>query len=187
MNLVRHKAHQLLGRVGFTEADRADLQQELMIELLRKMKYYDPARGKKTTFMERVLKNHVTTIIRTRIAGSRSWHRCLTSLDEPLSADATDDASTHLDQISYTDLVGREGIGTVEHEMHPLRIDIARVLDRLPENLRLICERLKEISVAELAREMGVPRSTIYEKRKQIRRAFSKAGLQVYLKSNPTV
>ena len=50
-DLIRHKARQLVGKAGLTEDDRQDLEQELMIDLLGRMKHFNPAKGKKTTFM----------------------------------------------------------------------------------------------------------------------------------------
>ena len=35
VRLIKHKARQLIGSAGFTESDRDDLEQDLMLDLLR--------------------------------------------------------------------------------------------------------------------------------------------------------
>ena len=181
---VRIKVHQLIGKYGFTEADRLDLQQELMLRLLRKMKHFDPERGKKTTYTARILDRTIKDILRLQVAQCRSWLLCQTSLDEDCSADMEEEGALLMDSVRCADLVGRESLDGDESEDLALRIDLERVLESLPADLRVICERLKEVSLTELERETGIPRSTIFYKRKLIRRAFAEAGLQIYLKKN---
>jgi RNA polymerase sigma-70 factor (ECF subfamily) len=66
-----------------------------------------------------------------------------------------------------------------------MRMDIERVLNALPDDLRDLCERLRESNMAEIAREMGIPRTTLYDKLTKIRETFRKARLDDYL-SDPT-
>jgi RNA polymerase sigma-70 factor (ECF subfamily) len=66
---------------------------------------------------------------------------------------------------------------TREIEINNLRMDVARVLDTLPEDLRDLCERLRESNMAEIARETGIARTTLYDKLTRIREAFRQAGL----------
>ncbi|MDH4318968.1 MAG: sigma-70 family RNA polymerase sigma factor, partial [Desulfobulbaceae bacterium] len=65
-DLIRHKARQLVGKAGFTEHDRPDLEQELMIDLLQRMRHFNPAKAKKTTFMARIVERHISTILEAR-------------------------------------------------------------------------------------------------------------------------
>jgi len=65
-DLIRHKARQLVGKAGFTEDDRPDLEQELMIDLLQRMRHFNPAKAKKTTFMARIVERHISTILEAR-------------------------------------------------------------------------------------------------------------------------
>ncbi len=50
-DLIRHKARQLVGKAGFTEDDRPDLEQELMIDLLGRM--MEAHRGQPATVGDR--------------------------------------------------------------------------------------------------------------------------------------
>ena len=40
--LIRFKARQLVGQAGFTASDRNDLEQDLILDLLRRLPKYDP-------------------------------------------------------------------------------------------------------------------------------------------------
>ena len=73
VQLIRYKARQLVGRVGFTESDRDDLEQELMLDLLRRLPKYNPDRAQRNTFIARVVEHKIATII--RIAESRHARR----------------------------------------------------------------------------------------------------------------
>jgi RNA polymerase sigma-70 factor (ECF subfamily) len=50
-----------------------------------------------------------------------------------------------------------------------------------PQDLQELCEKLQSSNMAEIAREMGVPRSTLYGKLTKLRDAFREAGLEEYL------
>ena len=60
------------------------------------------------------------------------------------------------------------------------------VLDRLPPKLRDLAERLKGDSLSQIARDTGVPRTTLYESVRRLRQIFERAGLGKYLESLPS-
>ena len=55
VEIIRFKARQLVGQAGFTVADREDLEQELILDLLRRMPKYDSKRAKRNTFIARMV------------------------------------------------------------------------------------------------------------------------------------
>jgi hypothetical protein len=59
--------------------------------------------------------------------------------------------------------------------------DITEVVTKLPDELRDLAERLKTRSVSEIARDMGVPRTTLNESVRRLCRRFESAGLKDYL------
>jgi RNA polymerase sigma-70 factor (ECF subfamily) len=174
--LIRTKAHQLIGKAGFTENDRQDLQQDLMMDLLQRMRHFNPAKSKKATFMTRIVQRRISTLLEARHARCRDWRMCRMSLNTPHENDRGDTREM-IDRVDSEGTLRPCQPDTRESEINNLRMDVARVLDTLPEDLRDLCERLRESNMAEIARETGVARTTLYDKLTRIRAAFREAGL----------
>jgi len=179
-DLIRHKARQLVGKAGLTENDRQDLEQELMIDLLSRMKHFNPAKGKKTTFMTRIVERRISNILEARFAQCRDWRKCTASLNDPIPG-GNDDSTERIEQVSSDGQMGHQGRETIEQRQNDIRFDVDRVIATLPEDLQELCEKLRSSNMAEIAREMGVPRSTLYGKLTKLRDAFREAGLEEYL------
>ena len=176
VRIIKHKARQLIGRYGLTIFDREDLEQELMIDLLQRMRHFNPAKAKKSTFMARIVERHIATLLEARHARCRDWRMCRMSLNTPHENDRGDTREM-MDRVDSEGTLRPCQPDTRESEINNLRMDVARVLDTLPEDLRDLCERLRESNMAEIARETGVARTTLYDKLTRIRAAFRKAGL----------
>ncbi len=179
-DLIRHKARQLVGKAGLTENDRQDLEQELMIDLLSRMKHFNPAKGKKTTFMTRIVERRISNILEARFAQCRDWRKCTASLNDPIPG-GDDDSTERIEQVSSDGQMGHQGRETIEQRQNDIRLDVDRMIATLPEDLQELCEKLQSSNMAEIAREMGVPRSTLYGKLTKLRDAFREAGLDEYL------
>ncbi len=179
-DLIRHKARQLVGKAGLTEDDRRDLEQELMVDLLNRMKHFNPVKGKKTTFMTRIVERRIATILEARFAGCRDWRKCTVSLNDPIPGGDTG-SEERIEQVCNDGQVGHPGGETNEQRQNDIRIDLERVIAALPEDLQRLCEKLQSSNMAEIAREMGVPRSTLYGSLTKLRDAFRDAGLDEYL------
>ena len=163
--LIRHKARQLVGKAGFTEDDRPDLEQELALDLLQRLRHYDAEKAKRTTFMTRVVEHRISTLLEARFAQCRDWRRGQVSLNEPL--DDQEDAEEWLDRLPADPNVWRD---------MELRFDVQRLLASLPDEHRVLCEQLREHSMAEAARNLGLPRSTLYGRLSLIRERFAAGG-----------
>ncbi len=53
--LVRRRARYLVGKAGFTEDDREDLEQEMIIDLLRRLPQFNSSRAQRKTFIAKVI------------------------------------------------------------------------------------------------------------------------------------
>ena len=80
--LIRFKARQLVGQAGFTASDREDIEQELILDLLRRLPKYNPKRAQLNTFIARVVEHRVATLIEAQKAGIRDYRRCRCSLND---------------------------------------------------------------------------------------------------------
>jgi RNA polymerase sigma-70 factor (ECF subfamily) len=181
VKLIRHKARQLVGRAGLVEADRPDLEQELALDLLRRLPRFDAARAGRNTFIARIVEHRVATIMEAQTAGVRDYRRVAGSLDERRPGDdgPSADGPPVLDQHEYR----RETIAAArrDEDLHGLRRELAEAIAALPPDLRDLCQRLRDSSVSEVSRETGVPRSTLYDAIGKVRDRFDAAGLAAYL------
>jgi DNA-directed RNA polymerase specialized sigma24 family protein len=71
-------------------------------------------------------------------------------------------------------------------ELALLVLAVEEALASLPEDLRDLAERLKSRSLSQVARELGVPRSTLQDRVQQLLEAFECAGLRDFLNPPPS-
>jgi RNA polymerase sigma-70 factor (ECF subfamily) len=131
-------------------------------------------------YMAQVIRNKLTDLIREREADKRVGEQEALSLDAAL--DGSDDGLTLADLLADDETAQRDDSGAVDR--HHARIDISRALARLTPVQRQLCQMLGEegLSVKEAADRLRIPRSTLYEEIKRIRRVFADQGLGDYLK-----
>ena len=181
VGLIKYKARQLIRQAGFTTSDRDDLEQELILDLLRRRPKYNPKRAQFNTFIARVVEHRVATLIEAQKAGIRDYRRCPFSLNDRFE-DAEGRSVERMETIDQEDYLLRTGAQSrPSDELSALALDVAAVLEALPPELRELCRRLKAESVTEISRDTGVPRGTIYESIKKLREIFEDAGLKDYL------
>ncbi len=178
--IIRRKVKQLIGRAGFTRQDREDLEQDLILRVLQSLPSFDPDQAHRNVFTTIVIERHVANILRDNQAEKRDRRR-VSSLHVMINIG--DGETTELAQtISQSELHARRGHCPRSHEeLAQLAQDLADVAARLPDKLRELAERLKTQTVSEIARDMGVPRTTLNESVRRLRRRFESAGLKDYL------
>lgn len=178
--LIKHKARQLVGKFGFTPSDREDLEQEMILDLIRRLPQYDPSKAARTTFISRIVEHKVASLIEARTSKRRDFRMEDGSLNDQVDVDHS--GIERLETVDAEQYLLRTGaISMPLLEQLELGIDIARVVMQLPDNLRELCIRLQTQSVTEISRETGVPRYKLYESIKTLRAVFEKAGLKKYL------
>ena len=179
--LIRFKARQLVGKAGFTASDREDIEQELTLDLLRRLPKYNPKRAQLNTFIARVVEHRVATLIEAQKAGIRDYRRCRYSLNDRFE-DEDGRLVERVDTFDQEDYLLRTGAQSrPSEETNALAVDVAAVLEELPRELHNLCWRLMAETVSEISRDTGVPRGTIYESIKKLREIFEDAGLRDYL------
>ena len=160
--IIRRKVRQLIERAGFPKQDAEDLEQELLLRLLRSFRRFNEGHAcHRNTFITTVVERAAAILVRRRRAKKRSSGSVQSLTDSPRStgdADAWEPPSEP---------------GPAMDRVH----DIALIVRNLPEDLRDLAERLKHGSIAEIARELQLPASTIQRRRERLRRIFADAGL----------
>ena len=181
VRIIKYKARQLVGRVGFTESDRQDLEQEMVFDLLRRLPKFKPERAQRNTFIARVVEHKVATIIEAQKAGMRDYRLCPCSLNDRFENEEGGSVE-RIDTINQDDYLQRTGkLSRPISDLRGLSIDVRSAVEKLPPELRELCKRLQTESVTEISRDTGIPRGTIYESIKKLRTLFEDAGLKDYL------
>lgn len=181
VRIIKFKARQLVGQAGFTDSDRNDLEQEMVIDLLRRLPKFDPSKARRNTFIARIVEHKVATLIEAQTAGVRDYRRYGFSLNERIEYEEgkTIERSDTISQDDYLRRTGRKS--TTAQETVELAVDLDVFLNKLPPQLRSLCDRLAAESLTAIATETGVPRSTLYEAVKKLRRLLREAGFDEYL------
>ena len=179
---IRGKAARLIGACGFSAADRADLQQELVFDCLSRLRKFDPTRSSHRTFLHRVVGHRVATLVDAQRAACRDYRLCRDSLDAPIPV-ADSDLIALGETVSgdaYEARMGRSARSA--RERSELRIDVDSVISRLPPELAAVAVLLKSEGVVEVGRRLGISRATTYRRLIRIREVFAAAGLDSYLR-----
>jgi RNA polymerase sigma-70 factor (ECF subfamily) len=178
--IVRRKARQLIGRAGFTNQDREELQQELLAHLLSRLPAFDPEQGHRNKFVTAVVERFVANILRDKRAEKRD-HRRVVSINVIVETEE-DGPTERASIVGRNEYDARRGIRSRdEHELIDLVNDIDAVLASLPDNLRRMAEGLKTKPQAEVARDMGVPPTTLNSWMRHLRERLEGAGLRDFL------
>ena len=180
--LIRRVAWRMVGKSGLTSDDCQDLQQDLWLDLLERLPHYRPHRGHFRAFVSRVVKNKAASVLEARAAAKRgNGHPCL-SLNEEFEDEDGED--TEFDETISVDDYLRRTRGAIRsgEERLDLSIDLRRMVDRLPAYHRVVCLLLIDRDVTDIANVVGVPRSTLRDAIKRLRRLGEESGLKDYRK-----
>lgn len=180
LRVVRTKAASLIGTYGFTSADRDDIRQELLLDYIVRFRKFNPAKSSRRTFLHRVVRHRVATLVDARRAACRDYRLCQGSLDSspgvawsnPIPIGETEPIA------NGEDLTGRRARSS--WVLMELEVDVSKVIATLPLELAAVAVALKSAGVVEAARRLGLSRATVYRRITQIRELFEMAGLRGY-------
>lgn len=134
-SILHCKIGRVIGRHGFTEADREDLTQELLIELVQCLPSYDPVKAKRSTFISRVLDSKVASLIRRQRAQRRNFQATTVSLDE-LTEEQIESDSCCRDSDSQ--------------RKRELSVDFDRAQKHLPQKIGAMLRALRVLPTSEV-------------------------------------
>lgn len=171
----------------FTAADYEDIEQELILYFLLEAPKFDPEKSS--------WKLHISMIIKKRAI----WLKIKAETQKrggrvrPLSIHENIPAETELEQdvalvdatLSENGLWG-DAYFAWSHLGLEIRTDIQKVIDGLPPRLQQLCEWLKESNPSEIARDTGIPRTTINSAIGTLRKRLRDAGLENYFHVAPS-
>ena len=181
VRLIRYKAKSLIGKAGFTEADRDDLEQEMVIDLLDRLPKFDSSRAQRNTFISRIIENKALSLIEAQKAEQRDYRLYGGSLNDPVEIRDGDQAELG-DTIDRDDCFQRMGrYSRPVRELNDLSLDVKRVTADLPPELDSVREQLKAGEpVSRIAQAKGISRLTTYSRLRKIRDVLKNAEFEKY-------
>ena len=178
--LIRRKSRQLAAKENFTPSDREDVSQDLWLHLYERLDKFDAEKGTIFAFIVTVVERKAISILRRHSAAKRDICRC-SSLS--LSVHANDGTRIDLASTMTEDAPNPRLCQESRQPQHrvEMALDFETVMEQLPPELRDLCERLKTQTLADISRELNIPRTTLYGRIKKLREHFEEAGLRDYL------
>ena len=173
VKLIRFKARQLSRLPFFGSEDIEDLEQELAMDLHRRMSRFDPGRASKNTFMARVIENRAASLVTAATAPSRYSGQPSVSLEETGESWLTNEAMATGVSPSLS-----EGSSGFNVEM---AFDLGRCFQCLSKEQQRLCLLLPFHKPSVISLEMGWSRATFFRRLAGLRETFKKAGLENYL------
>ena len=162
---VRIKAKELIDSKHFPPDLLSDIQQDFALEIVRQMEKYNPEKSKEYTFAQRVIEHKIANMLKHKNALCRNGSACLSFSD------------LKNEDINKVDLMTPDCTYS-----YGMKHDLQEITAALPEELYDICTLLQSMSIADIVREVGLPRSTVFNRIKRIRKLFKEKYLDKYLK-----
>lgn len=174
--LLRVKAGQLKRRPEFRRTGRSDIEQDLVVYVMKKAHLFDPDRASVRTFISRVVDSAVAIMIRgarreKRAAGLTAW-----SLDGTVFKH-DEDVTPLAELITGADVSRRLGLQPLSAQQRcDLEADVGAVVKDLSPALKAILARRLDGSEASVARDLGTSRRQVRKAMARIREHFRAAG-----------
>jgi RNA polymerase sigma-70 factor (ECF subfamily) len=169
---VKSRARWLVERRGFPWSELENLQQELFLDLIRRLPDFTPSLSPLNAFITLVVNNKAEDLCRQRISPSREHIRCQVSIDIVMERDGR--------PVKLGDtLCGSEGTPS------DLAFDLARAISSLPKDLRSLWDLMvKGLTLTEISVQTGIPRPTLYGRLDKLREHLKGAGIGAYFEKS---
>lgn len=184
---VRKAARRLAGKHGFRVGDRDEIEQRLYLKLAAHLHRADSDDPKWKAFVAKAVRRHIASMVRDAKAAKRD-HRRTSSIHAVVGSD--DNGPIELaDTISEAETLARRSRDKRgEQDLAELHIDLVACIAGLCDGRqREFCERLKHDSIAQVARDMGIARTTLNAWLGKLRSRFEEQGLRGYLERGSSV
>ena len=165
--LIRRKTREVTRNYFFRALDADDIEQRLLLKLLERLRKYQARKGHDKAFVTRVIETQVATLIEHHSTPKRD-DRDVSSLSTSIRHDERDELLANL--VTEAEGINRtQGAVRTASDEAELSELIATVLQDLPPDMRILAEQLQSASVAVLARQLGLPRTTLRDRLQRLR------------------
>ena len=137
VKLVRMKSQQLSKQPGFSQEDRQDIEQELMIELAKRLPTYDSSKASREALITWIVLQKIADLIRSLRTNKRRINGEAVSLNDLIfrgEPGSLEERWATLDN-EISQRFTNPNLRSNE-EQTDLDIDLDRVINNLPEDLR---------------------------------------------------
>jgi RNA polymerase sigma-70 factor (ECF subfamily) len=167
------EARRVCRLAGLPAQDQEDVRQDLLLDLLGRLRSYDPKRGTLGAFAQ-VCFGHRTGRLTARSRRERA-HRHPLAFDAPLPGTA---GLTLADTLSEADSYGAWlGQPTDDIADSERRLDLDRAIATLAPTTLPLCAALTAWTPHDLARVSGTPRASLYRHVRALRLDLLTAGI----------
>ncbi len=178
--IIRRKVQQLIGHAGFTKQDAESLEQQMLTRLLQSLPSFNPQICHRNSFVTTVVERYVANILRHQKAEKRNHQRvCSLSVQVEIGDEGPAELAATIGDRELDARISRQRRS--EEDLSDLVHDMAAVIASLPPQWQQFLELRKSNTIAEIASQMGVPRTTLNSWTNRIRDKFEEAGLRDYL------
>ena len=167
-------ARRLRRRLCLQVCEREDLGQDLLIDLLRRLPAFDPARGSLGAFAGLVLRNQSSRIAMRDHRQRRAQGGTMLSLEVPLAGTREPVGDTLTEDDGLAAWHGQTSCAAAVTELH---LALQAALARLPAEDRRFCAALAHRPVIALATEGFGSRSALYRRLADLRHVLTAHGL----------
>ncbi len=183
---VRWQAFHAWRSLRYYGFERQDIHQEFYLRLTERHGAYHPRRSSPETFSNHVCRHRGRQLVERAVAAKRGGGSVPSSLANHVQ---TGDLGQGTSSLELVDTISEDGVAILAGrqsrpaaELLALRLDVNRVVGRLPGDLAEFADLLAEgETVASVARRLRISRATAYRRMTRLRAAFSEAGLEAYL------
>jgi RNA polymerase sigma-70 factor (ECF subfamily) len=177
--LVHRKVRQLIGRDDIDRQDYEDLRQELLVRLLERLPSFDPAKGHWHKYATTIVERAVANILREMMAEKRNPKQiCSLSILVNVDGNGLSELSQLIGDDDYN--ARRLRHPRSAEELARLAFDVTEFIAKLPKDLRRLAKDLQKKSIAQTARDLGIPRTTLNMRVRTLRLRFQDSGLRDY-------
>jgi len=168
INQVQYHARSLIRHPSIHGFEVEDLEQEMMLDYLLRIKSYDQKKASFNTFVDRILNHKCASIIENAKAQKRGSGMGELSLDSWL-----ENPDGENDELPDT--------ASENSYIHGLQIDLNMAAERMKPKLLTLMTNLRTHSMSEISRITGTPRGTLYESLHALREDLTQHGIKEYL------
>ncbi len=172
---VRHWARRLIQHPAFVSSDLEDLEQDLMLDLHRRLPHFKPAKASLSTFVAQVVARCAASLIEKVTTAKRGGGLEIISLNSKIT-NSRDSHPVELIEAIPSDQGMWEAQRPHWSDRVSAQMDLNRIIGGLPHPLRLIATRFFTDTVPEILSSVGLSRFCLKKSLAAIQRVFVKAG-----------